>query len=794
MLSAPSFGAENLAAGASYECVIAPNYWGWKNPNHSDNGQLTDGVIVETWATERGAIYSLPSSLGWMSTPPVIVFDLGESKAIGGVGLHTVLSLWGPWWPSELNVLVSDDAIHYRLAAATFEPVPGQLDPPLTPETVQFAADRVLPDHGLAPSTHWYRTRGLRAKGRYIALLMTLPAATGAVVFDEVEIYADEKEYPYEPFPSPVFSEGKAGWKTHRLYRALEERFSRDLAGLRQQIEVSDMAGTAKEPLLKQVDRLSQEAALQSIPATDSFQAVYPVTDFHAGIFALQATLWRESGIAAVHAWKTHRWDPLDPIALPLVGKPGLRILTARNAVRSDVLNLSNAAAEPMTIDLTLDDLPAGHIELFEVPFVDTHSFQPVASALVPATKRNGGYRITVPSGMTRQLWVRFSSRDLEPGKREGTIRLTAKAADDAAWTKDVPVFITVADVTLPNRLSLRLGGWDYAAAGQYQVTGNNKRAYVEMLNEYGVNATWVGGGFPLGTHDDADRMVAPAPRENVETWLSDFPDAAFYCVAASFGSDRSETFVREWARDWAGFFSSMGIAGDQVAVLIRDEPNTLEELEAIHRFGLAIKEGAPGFKIFNDIHFPNPLNAPPLLDDVMRETCDIQCFNVSHFLSAPDEHRAFKTKYGREDLEWWCYTGGQAHRLSDPYVAWLLRPWFCFKEDVTGANWWAFGDGHGGFSWNEYFNAGTTRSPLYLGPDSVISSKSMEAMREGAQDYELLRMLREKTPGHDILEGGVERALATHTIDQWMWNVPKNRSVADAVREQVLSLLSAER
>ena len=424
LLRVSSYGAGNLAAAASYECVVAPNYWGWKLPQHGDTGQLTDGVTVDTWDTEQGTIYALASSMGWINRPPVILFDLGESKAIGGIGLHTVLSFWGPWWPDELSVLVSDDGKSFRLAAATFEPVPGELDPPLTPETVQIAVDRVMPDHGITPTTHWYRTRSLRAKGRYVALIMSMPPATGAIVLDEVEIYADTSTEPADPFPSPVFSEGKAGWKSHRLYRALAKRYAHDLAALQERIQNSQIDDAAKKSLLTQATRLAKKSARQPIPATDTFRAVYPLTDFHARLFTLQANLWQASGLSGLHAWTSH-------------------------------------------------------------------------------------------------------------------------------------------------------------------------------------------------------------------------------------------------------------------------------------------------------------------------------------------------------------------------------RPWFCFKEGVSGANWWAFGDGHGGFSWNEYFNSGTTLSSLYLGTDSITASKSMEAMREGAQDYELLVMLRQKAPGHDILQDGVDRVLTSHTMDQWLWNVPKDRSVADTVRERVLRVLS---
>src|SRR5687768_5320230 len=31
-------GSANVALRATYECVVPPNYWGWKNPAHPDTG------------------------------------------------------------------------------------------------------------------------------------------------------------------------------------------------------------------------------------------------------------------------------------------------------------------------------------------------------------------------------------------------------------------------------------------------------------------------------------------------------------------------------------------------------------------------------------------------------------------------------------------------------------------------------------------------------------------------------------------------------------------------------------
>ena len=75
-----------------------------------------------------------------------------------------------------------------------------------------------------------------------------------------------------------------------------------------------------------------------------------------------------------------------------------------------------------------------------------------------------------------------------------------------------------------------------------------------------------------------------------------------------------------------------------------------------------------------------------------------------------------------------------------------------------------------------------------------------MEALREGAQDFELLTMLRERVAAvrergvpddrlataSTILQDGVPQVLAVHDMDHWQWSVPKDRSSADQLREEI--------
>jgi len=800
---------KNLAAGAAYECVTPPNYWGWKNPRHDDHGQLTDGRTVDDWTLDGKPIYSLPSSAGWSADAVAIVIDLGESCTIGGVGLHSVLSPWGPWWPESLAVLVSDDNECFELARFESRTPVEQIDPPVERAEIQAAIDRTMPAQGFRPTTRWYRSAPFARSGRYVALLMDPSPDTGTIVLDEIEIYAGELEPAVPYLAATKFTEGNGGWKSFQLWRTMHRAISRDIEALEQLVSSSTISADKRDRILDQLEQLPHRRLALPLPAADEFRAVLPIDDSHRELFALHAAYWRATGAPPLRVWHTHRWDPLEPLTQPHGESSELRIAIAGNSVRSEVINISNAGERERTIRIRCDWLlgspaypPVPSWELFHVPLVDTHALQPVAAALVPLARDDGDGLVTVLPGMTAQVWLRISSGDTPTGLYAGQLQLSS--VNGPEWMEKIPIAVDVADVRLPDTLSLHLGGWDYALPGHYQVTDANLDAYVKLLREYGINTVWSPDALPVGEHDESGELIAPPSRNSTDAWLAQFPDAKMYCLVRAFSLNPDDQAMRRkiasWAGDWSAYLQKQGVEPERLAILIRDEPTTIAELNTVLHVGRAIRTGEPRFKIFNDIHWADPTTGPAELRDVFRDACDIQCFNVHHYISEPEQNDAWRAEVARPDLQWWSYTGGASHRLTDPYVAFLLRSWFSFQHELTGVHWWAFGDGHGGFSWNEYLNSGVTRSPMYLAPDGVTTSKGMEALREGAQDFELLTMLRERVAAvrergvpddrlataSTILQDGVPQVLAVHDMDHWQWSVPKDRSSADQLREEV--------
>jgi hypothetical protein len=153
----------------------------------------------------------------------------------------------------------------------------------------------------------------------------------------------------------------------------------------------------------------------------------------------------------------------------------------------------------------------------------------------------------------------------------------------------------------------------------------------------------------------------------------------------------------------------------------------------------------------------------------------------------------------GRREF-WFYWCSGPARQL-DPYSYHRMQAWHCWVNGAVGMGFWAYGDTGHGNSWCEYLSPGTSFCPAYISPDSVTTSKHWEAVREGVEDYEYLHMLKQRIDrltqagktSPDLDKAGqllVEGPKRVAKYDHSNWFTPKDRSLADAVRLEVLDAL----
>ena len=145
----PGSAGDNIALNKPYTMSPAPNYSYCTDAG--DATQLTDGAYTSGW------FWTQQSTVGWSNPPsaPTIIIDLGSIQPVKGVSYNTAGGVGGAYWPTAINLFVSNDGINYS--------------------SIGDLASISNSEHGNAPAygthaVHRYWTDQLATFGRYVKL------------------------------------------------------------------------------------------------------------------------------------------------------------------------------------------------------------------------------------------------------------------------------------------------------------------------------------------------------------------------------------------------------------------------------------------------------------------------------------------------------------------------------------------------------------------------------------------------------------------------------------------------
>jgi len=774
----------NVALNQPYTLSPPPSYGYSTDPD--DKTQLTDGVYTV------GYFWTQKTTVGWSGAAPVIVtLDLGKVQPIAGLSYNTAAGVAGVAWPTSILVLVSDVGKVWGSAGDLIDLATVNGGPPPEPY-----------------STHRFATGDLKTHGRYVKLYIDQSPYT---FVDEIEVYRGPDallQVAYakvEPDPNAIFQQ-------KRVRAALMWRLRTDLADARKAIEASGLKAEDKQALLAKAAAIAPEIEKlpEEVPA--NFRAVLPLNAVHARIYALYAPLHRAKGLAPLTVWQGNRWDPLQPTEAPAQkpAAPQLRVQMMRKEYRGEAFNLTNASNAVMTFDLTITGLPGGtnpdYVSVREVPFTDTRDRIPIAAALPEAQKVGNAYRLTIPAGMTRQVWLDFRPLDVKAGRYAAKVNLTGAAR------ASLPLALQVYPLEFPAMPSIHIGGWDYTnGPSMYDATADNQAALIQAMTANYVDTPWATAGVqPANAKFDPDgNLTSELKFDNWDEWTAKWPGARLYAVFLSvgdsfggepMGSPRFQRMVSEWITGWVKHLGEQNLQPEQLVLLLYDEPSEPEGYNIIKTWAMAINAAQPRVTLYED-----PTSSDPTtVDPTVWPELDILCPNLPMFIAGPPSFRDFFAGLKQGGKELWFYSCSGPSKLLDPITYHRSQFWWSIKYGSKGSFYWAFGDEGGGDSWNAYMQKRAQFSPLFLSLDSVTDAKHMAGIREGAQDFEYFVMLRAritelerkgvKSPLLDqarkLAVEGPDRVVAGITSDNLAWSVPKDRGVMDQVRVQVLELL----
>ncbi|MDX9973447.1 MAG: hypothetical protein RBU21_10720 [FCB group bacterium] len=763
---AVAMGAGNVALGKAYVLEPAPAYEHCTEAG--DAVQLTDGVYTE------GHFWTQASTVGWGGVKPIVIeIDLGKVEAISGVSVNTAAGVAGVRWPETIDVLVADEPGQYRALG----------------DLVKMGG--TAPAEGYA--THRYVCDTLRAHGRYVALVV---AAEPFFFCDEIEVYAGDPAWLGEALPGPVLGKPRDVFVQSMVEYRIREQLLKDVTAIRERVASASIDAERKTALTVSLDALDKETAAADLRPAEGFRAVLPLNALHERILAVQAERWRLAGLQPLTVWQSGLWDALSHLADPNKGRAAaVEIFAMRKEYRAGAFNLSNASERAMTLTLRFEGLPGGampeYLRIHEVAWTGTFNGDPVAAALPDAERRDDGYVIRIPAGMTRQVWLTFHPVSLEAGTYAGKVLIDGDAS------AEVPVSLQVYPLEFPERPSLHFGGWDYTDNPKhYDMGPDNREALVAFLREYWVDSPW---GSPAvltyGQYDAGGAMTSPPDTAHFDAWVARWPGARQYLVfpavgdaIAGFkmGTPEFDRAVQAWGTFWAEHARSKGIEPEQFGLLLVDEPSTPEPQAIIKAWAKALRDAKTGLRVWEDPIFHESSGA----DAEMLALCDSLCPNRPLFLAGTDEYRKLFTDPIARGTALEFYSCSGPVRNLDPYSYHRLQAWDCFRYGATASYFWAFGDAGGQPSWNEYALERPGYAPEFIDETSVVTGKHMEACREGIEDYEYLLMLRKKGGAEALLEDVVKRVCDGGRLASFQWRDALDRGTADAARREVLEAL----
>ncbi len=767
--------SENIALGAGYTMEPGPSYELCSDPGDAE--QLTDGVYSD------GYFWTQKSTVGWVRAKPVILtLDLGTVKPIRGVSFHTAGGFAHVGWPEAIYIFTAGEDGEFHEIGELVELSAAQHGPlaPMQATDAMWAKDdmsfnnaeihehydlhrdrypeemtpelreRVRRDLHEYRAAHYgsyrYWTDRLRTHGRYVCLVVW-PVGKYSFV-DEIEVYAGEPEWVNEALPGRGFTDVRAYADRLAIRAGIRTRVVQDIAALRQAAQEEDIPAQTRQDVLGELTAVEGELGQASRAYGDDFQAVLPLNSWHERVLRTQAWLWRARGLEPLTFSRSNLWDPLPLIGTPdTEAQPEVDVHLMRKEHRAAAFNVSNSNDELMKVSFRLSGLPGGdnpdYVTVHEVAWTDTYDGVPVAAALPEIGPENDLYTVSVPAGMTRQVWLTFNPVNIEPGAYEGAV-----VVESTPGGERFPLRMHLYPLDFPEKQTLHFGGWDYTdLIGHHAfITEQNLSAFIEHLREHRVDSPWAHPlALPRGTHDETGAMTAPPATDHFDAWIERWPNAAQYMVFAEAtenfeswpkGTPEFNTAVKAWVTFWAEHIRSKGISPEQVALLLGDTPSAPHQDARILAWAKPIREAGTGIRVWENVIHGS-------MDDANQDMIDACHVLTPHYGSFLKQGEAYRNYFrNKRDqgiaLEYWSAWMG---RTKDPYMG-RLMPWTCWRYGAEAIHMWSFGDTGGASSWNEYVTTRLPYTPIFIDEVSVTAGKHLVATREGIQDYEYFVML----------------------------------------------------
>jgi outer membrane protein assembly factor BamB len=454
--------------------------------------------------------------------------------------------------------------------------------------------------------------------------------------------------------------------------------------------------------------------------------------------------------------WEARPWERFLETSLPPVKAAkfgGLSAFTYVNEYESLAFNVANFAGDDLHVRLLVAPLAGrdgevasrDHVILRQVQIVPRKDGLYSSDALPLLGEPN---IMTLPRGMSRQVWITLRTKGLPPGRYSTTI--TVRSLTTKPIEKKVALAFDVLPIALPEKSPLSFCNWAYVETQVFKDMADV--AVADLVEHY--TTVFPTGMFVNVKYDSAGDLL-PIDWTRFDELVCRYMhhgrllfqgwDPLQHDGAASEKEGARERAFAAWMRALAQHMLELGVGYEGWAIYITDEPGLDRgpSIEYVIENGKCIRAADPKIRIYTD-----PVNEMAIPDlERIRPYIDIWCPNQETFFPISDpkpetqaeRKLAFFKSTGGEIWIYECHPRAKRFRPDGYY---RNQAWLAWKLGITGMGFWVY-DVSPYDMWDP-IHPGQEYVLVYPSPTGPVPSKRWEACREGIEDYMYLYLLRE--------------------------------------------------
>ncbi|MCC7496075.1 MAG: PQQ-binding-like beta-propeller repeat protein [Bryobacterales bacterium] len=439
-----------------------------------------------------------------------------------------------------------------------------------------------------------------------------------------------------------------------------------------------------------------------------------------------------------------------------------VRVSMLGGEFESAAVAVTNLEPDPVTVRATATAFQSGSgqsvnsakaVEFRGVPLIRTDMGQTMEDPLPPL---GDDQTLRIGPGETVKLWLRFRSHALETGPYRST--LSVRGLLSQAKASELPVALEVSPARLPATFHYKHCNWLHPASIRDPVV--REAAIMDAL-EHGTNVFIISGiSVPVaadGTLQVPDTAANDALVRRLRGKAILLVSGAVRITGpgARAGGRLNEKAFVEAVHWYVNHMRTLGLGYEDYAMYTIDEPALMgydASYEAFVADVRRLRAADPKLQIY-----ANPTGgATAEILAPLRGLVDIWCPHLP-LVYDPGMRQLFQS-----GKQFWHYEADSEQRSLDPLGYYRRKPWLAYSLGMTGGGFWIYQNFS--YDWTPATHTTPEWGTVYPAAKGWVDSKRWEASLDGSEDYELLRMLADRTAGtafHAEAEQLIKQAVA---------------------------------